>query len=81
MSDLFSHQTLLPTGKYLHWDELKRRQAPGDLSHDEWWAAVSLARSALLESCDHVLDGQWFNRTRQPRAPRERPYCGAVNWP
>ncbi len=57
MSDLFAHQTPLPTGKYLHWDELKRRQAPGNLSHDEWWAAVSLARSALLESLP-LLDKQ-----------------------
>lgn len=60
MSALFLHQTALPTGKYLHWDELKRRKAPGDLSHEEWWAAVSLARSALLETLP-LLDKQGRN--------------------
>ncbi|HKX54917.1 MAG TPA: Fic family protein, partial [Xanthomonadales bacterium] len=50
MLALLPHSTPLPAGKYLHWDELKRRKAPDDLSHEEWWAAVSLARSPLLES-------------------------------
>jgi Fic family protein len=44
------HATPLPAGKYLHWDELRRRTAPKGLSHEEWWAAVSFARGALFES-------------------------------
>ena len=39
-----------PGGKYLHWDELRHRQPPTDLTHDEWWAGVKLARSTLLKS-------------------------------
>jgi len=54
---LLEHSTPLPAGKYLHWEELKRRKAPGNLSHREWWAAVSLARSGLLEQLP-LLDKQ-----------------------
>lgn len=57
MSTLLTHSTPLPAGKYLHWVELKRRTAPGDLSFKEWWAAVSLARSALSEPLP-LLDKQ-----------------------
>ena len=34
-------------GKYLHWDQLRRHPAPEGLSHEEWWAAVRLARNVL----------------------------------
>jgi len=54
---LLPYNTPLPAGKYLHWDELKRRKAPGDLSHQEWWAAVSLAREVLWETLP-LLDKQ-----------------------
>ncbi len=47
---IFSEGTPLPAGKYLHWDELRRRSAPAGLNHLEWWAAVALARSSLLQS-------------------------------
>ncbi len=30
--------------KYLHWEELLRRQPPGDLTHEEWWLAEKLRR-------------------------------------
>jgi Fic family protein len=33
---------------YLHWDELRRRPAPKDLSHEEWWLAFKLGRMAKL---------------------------------
>jgi len=31
-------------GRYLHWDELRRRKPPGDLSTEEWWLTLKLAR-------------------------------------
>lgn len=34
-----------PNGKYLHWDELRHREPPPELTHAEWWAGVKLARS------------------------------------
>lgn len=31
---------------YYHWEEVIRRNPPGDLSHDEWWLKLKLQRSA-----------------------------------
>lgn len=44
------HVNPLPTGKYLHWDELRRRPAPEGLTHAEWWAAVTLARASSFQA-------------------------------
>jgi Fic family protein len=33
-----------PGGRYLHWDELRHRDPPLGLSHEEWWAGIKLAR-------------------------------------
>lgn len=43
------HVNPLPAGKYLHWDELRRRPAPDGLTHAEWWAAVTLARASSFQ--------------------------------
>jgi Fic family protein len=37
-----------PQGKYHHWDTLRRLTPPNDLSHEEWWLVVKMARAALL---------------------------------
>lgn len=34
----------LPDGRYLHWDQLRRRPPPTGLTSAEWWAATKLAR-------------------------------------
>ena len=34
----------LVNGKYLHWDKLRFRKPPGDLTHAEWWHAVKFRR-------------------------------------
>lgn len=31
-------------GRYFHWDELRRRKPPDDLSIDEWWLTLKLGR-------------------------------------
>src|SRR5690606_24012594 len=49
MSLLLPHINPLPHGKYLHWNELRRRPAPQGLSHEEWWAAVAFSRSSLIQ--------------------------------
>lgn len=36
----------LPEGRYLHWDELRHREPPAGLSHEEWWTGVKLARTS-----------------------------------
>ena len=33
-------------GRYLHWDELRRRPPPYDLSVREWWLTLKLARAS-----------------------------------
>lgn len=35
------------SGKYLHWDELRRRPPPDGMSTEEWWLKTKLARSNL----------------------------------
>jgi Fic family protein len=39
----------LVTGRYLHWDELRHRTPPEELSHDLWWLGIKLARNALAQ--------------------------------
>jgi Fic family protein len=34
-------------GRYLHWDELRRRSPPDGLTHEEWWVGTSFARGVL----------------------------------
>jgi len=36
-----------PTGKYLHWDKLRHRPPPADLTHEQWWLGVKFARLSL----------------------------------
>jgi Fic family protein len=57
MEAVIQHVNPLPAGKYLHWDELRRRSAPDGLTHAEWWAAVTLARAASFQSLP-LLDKQ-----------------------
>jgi Fic family protein len=57
MEAVIQHVHPLPTGKYLHWDELRRRSAPDGLTHAEWWAAVTLARAASFQKLP-LLDKQ-----------------------
>jgi Fic family protein len=55
-----------PDGRYLHWDELRRRTPSGDLSLEEWWLAIGLKREALrtpLPFRDKGGHPFWFART------------------
>lgn len=49
LSLLVERASPLPTGKYLHWDELRHRKAPAGLSHENWWLSVWLARGSMLQ--------------------------------
>ncbi|OYY92677.1 MAG: filamentation induced by cAMP protein fic [Hydrogenophilales bacterium 28-61-23] len=49
MEAVIQHVNPLPAGKYLHWDELRRRSVPDGLTHAEWWAAVTLARVSSFQ--------------------------------
>ena len=39
-----------PGEHYLHWDELRHRTPPADLSHADWWFAIKSARRLLYKS-------------------------------
>jgi Fic family protein len=39
----------LPTGRYLHWDELRRREPPAGLTCEMWWTGVGLARLPMMQ--------------------------------
>ncbi len=48
-------------GRYLHWDDLRRRRAPGDLTSEEWWLGLRIARSSgRRELPFEDTDGQPF---------------------
>lgn len=34
-------------GRYRHWDDLRRRNPPPGLTHDQWWFRLLMARAAL----------------------------------
>jgi Fic family protein len=35
-----------PAGKYIHWDNLRHRDPPDGLTHEQWWIAIKIARSS-----------------------------------
>lgn len=47
---VLAYSTPLPTGRYLHWDELRRRTPPEGLSSELWWASVWFARSGGMQA-------------------------------
>lgn len=38
----------LPDGRYLHWDEFRRRPVPDGITHEQAWAAVKIARNTKV---------------------------------
>ena len=55
--------------RYLHWDELRFRTPPGDLSVEEWWVATKLARASARPPV--AVSGRYrprllLHRTRPP---------------
>ena len=48
-------------GAYLHWDKLRRLDAPGDLTHEEWWFTLKWARNQNLRALSLAdADGDSF---------------------
>ncbi|MCK5529521.1 MAG: Fic family protein [Kiritimatiellae bacterium] len=48
--------------KYLHWDEIRRRQAHSGFTHIEWWVALKLKRTAVYRQMPlRTKDGSLFN--------------------
>lgn len=49
--DMLTGGAVKPTvdGRYRHWDSLRHLDPPDGFSHEEWWVAVKLARSQVLQ--------------------------------
>lgn len=48
-------------GQYLHWDDLRRRKPPGDLTSEEWWLATVWARTSSRRTLPFKdIDGRQF---------------------
>jgi Fic family protein len=56
----------LPDGRYLHWDELRRRPPPSELSVEQWWSAQKFARKSTRVVIPELVDERgapfWFCR-------------------
>jgi Fic family protein len=37
-------------GRYLHWDEIRHRDPPEGLNHEEWWLGLKFARTTLQQA-------------------------------
>lgn len=42
---IVQHASDLRSEDYLHWDDLRHREPPADLSHEQWWVGLKIARA------------------------------------
>lgn len=63
LTNVFASAGRVDDSRYLHWDKLRQIVPPGDLSHEEWWAAVKLGRSQSARDIKQFLstDGTPFH--------------------
>ena len=48
-------------GRYLHWDEMRHRKPPGDLSVEQWWLGTALSRQVSSRNLPlTAIDGTPF---------------------
>lgn len=47
---VYSESTPTVNGIYLHWDQLRHRAPPEGISSEQWWTAVKLARTGMLQA-------------------------------
>ena len=57
LTRLLVSSTPLPTGKYLHWDQLRHRTPPDGLSSEQWWLGGCLARSGGMQALPLIDKG------------------------
>lgn len=43
-------------GRYLHWDELRRRPPPDGLTVEQWWSTMKMARLAIAKELPQLRD-------------------------
>lgn len=50
MAKVVAHIAPTVDGQYLHWDQLRHRQPPDGLNTEQWWLALAMGRSPLLQT-------------------------------
>lgn len=50
LTRIISVRSPLVDGEYMHWDQLRHRPTPANLSSEEWWAGIRLTRVGMLQS-------------------------------
>lgn len=56
-------------GEYVHWDQIRRRPAPGDFTREKWWMGIKLARAQIMRELPLVaVDGRSFRYALPDRA-------------
>lgn len=50
LSDFLNKHVDIHTGRYLHWDEIKRRTPPRGMSHEKYWLFTKITRSQHASS-------------------------------
>jgi Fic family protein len=45
-----------PNDRYIHWDKLVHLQPPNGITHEEWWFALKIARSAAKKQLPLLTD-------------------------
>lgn len=48
----------LPPNRYLHWDSVKHREPPKNLTHEEWWCAIKFHRLGSMNSLPFLAKDQ-----------------------
>jgi len=49
LTEIIRGTSMLVVGRYLHWDNVRHREPPEGLSHEEWWLGTRLARLSARE--------------------------------
>ena len=49
LTEIIRGTSMLVVGRYLHWDNVRHREPPEGLSHEEWWLGIRLARLSARE--------------------------------
>lgn len=62
ISALFRRASEIDDDKYLHWDQLRQRDPPADLTHEEWWTTLKIGRLQNARRIEqfHSTDGKPF---------------------
>ena len=69
---LFSVRAVDDKGRYLHWDELRRREARGGISLEQQWAGMKLSRLHMANALDFMNKNKEHFSYCEPDCVRRR---------